>query len=201
MEDTPKQSAESSSLNLKAAKDKECLFCHQAFTASSLGRHYDNYIKFDKPKPPDDKHNEEAIVEIRKIRADITRRQPKGSLSRQGTSVSGGTPVDISKKASSSDAESPSVFQSPLSARGGGDRPQIGREFPFNTSWEATGVINDTATNGQDAGHGPRNRRPGLPFGWTNNKDKDQKTQDLEDRARAAELALRELISSFRAAK
>lgn len=213
MEEAPNQPAESSTVKPKppAPKDKVCQFCHQAFTSSSLGRHYDTYViskDNTKPKSPDEDHNEEAIEEMRKLRMHITRRNPKGSVSRRGTSASVGTPVDISKKASPStcNAESPSVFQSPVSVKGSGDRPSTwsGREFPSSTPWQVTGVMND-----KDARHGPKNRRPGLPSDWTtenrqpdvDSKDKDQKIQDAEDRARAAELALRELIGSFRAAK
>jgi hypothetical protein len=58
----------------KARKDKECPFCHQIFTSSSLGRHLDLYIKPSNPKPPDGIHK---VDEIRKIRGAITRRQVK----------------------------------------------------------------------------------------------------------------------------
>lgn len=198
MAEPPSRSAKLT--RLKAIKDKKCEFCHTSFTSSSLGRHHDQWIKDKNPKAPDEQHNAEAIAKIREKRGSVTRRQPKGSLSRQGTSVS-----VLSKKSSGSDAESPSLLQSPVSARGGSDRATMGREYPFNTSWEATGVINGASMDDRDAGHSPRNRRPTLPPGWraaTSDVDnKDQKTQDLEDRARATELALRELIGSFRTAK
>lgn len=57
----------------KAAKDKECPYCRQAFTSSSLGRHLDLYIKPRNPKKPDGIHD---VEEIRRTRGGVTRRQP-----------------------------------------------------------------------------------------------------------------------------
>ncbi|KAF5016070.1 hypothetical protein F66182_12366, partial [Fusarium sp. NRRL 66182] len=48
------------------AKDKECQYCHQAFTSSSLGRHLDQYLF---KKKPDGIHD---VEEIRRIRSSIT---------------------------------------------------------------------------------------------------------------------------------
>src|SRR5690242_6293755 len=82
---TPRSTAADAPL-LKAAKDKTCPFCGQAFTSSSLGRHLDLYIRPKNPKAPDGIH---AVDEIRKLRGGITRRQAKGSISKRKQSSSG----------------------------------------------------------------------------------------------------------------
>jgi hypothetical protein len=35
---------------LSAPKDRQCIFCSQWFTSSSLGRHYDQFVKPNNPK-------------------------------------------------------------------------------------------------------------------------------------------------------
>lgn len=82
----------------KAPKDKECPFCHQPFTSSSLGRHLDLYIKPKNPKPPDGVHN---VQKIRELRGKITRRQPRNSLKKQD---SDGTPERRSSLEATRDA-------------------------------------------------------------------------------------------------
>ncbi|KAF1807967.1 hypothetical protein P152DRAFT_406391, partial [Eremomyces bilateralis CBS 781.70] len=62
-----------------APKDKQCPYCYQLFTSSSLGRHLDLYIKPKNAKPPDGKHD---VEEIKRIRGHITRRQPKSGPKR-----------------------------------------------------------------------------------------------------------------------
>ena len=81
-------------------------------------------------------------------------------------------------------------------------------KYPFTPTWEATGVINDIPTPNPD---GERTqggaRRPAAQRSVS--KQVAQKAQfdvkhnlaDTLDTARAAELALRELLSSWRAAK
>lgn len=76
-----RDSSSSDEAALRSAKDRECPFCHQAFTSSSLGRHLDLFIRPNNPKPPDGVH---LVDEIRRIRGRITRRQPKG-LKKNGT--------------------------------------------------------------------------------------------------------------------
>ncbi|KAG9577909.1 hypothetical protein KCV04_g23778, partial [Aureobasidium melanogenum] len=61
----------------KAPKDRNCPFCNQAFTSSSLGRHLDLYIKPKNPKPADGIHD---VEKIKVMRGGITRRQPRNSL-------------------------------------------------------------------------------------------------------------------------
>ncbi|KAI2617789.1 hypothetical protein GGR54DRAFT_197041 [Hypoxylon sp. NC1633] len=199
-------------LKASAAKDRNCPYCGQAFTSSSLGRHLDLYIKEKNPKAPDGIHDVEAI---RKMRGGITRRQPRGSLARRDPSTPG-TPTASSKRSPPPDSATV--------------RPAIPKEgqyvvdhklpkFPFHPTWEATGVINDIpARNGDlsglpddNAGSGTGTgqdspRRPGMqrvPSRTVQKSQLDarQKVADAMDTARAAELALKELLSSWRAAK
>jgi hypothetical protein len=218
------QSTESSTP--KTTKDKKCPFCLQAFTSSSLGRHLDLYIKEKNPKPPDGLHD---VDQIRKLRGNITRRQPKGSVPRRDTSMSVGTPTAMSKRSPVPDDAESSATRSPMpqpesaqviqatQAAQGGDITK--REYPFNTPWEATGVINDISARDSDGGVakegegavGASTPTPSVhsvpPQRIVNRNmmkqqlEARQQVQDALDRARAAELALREMISSWRAAK
>ncbi|KAK6956524.1 hypothetical protein Daesc_001802 [Daldinia eschscholtzii] len=188
-----------------AAKDRNCPYCGQAFTSSSLGRHLDLYIKEKNPKAPDGIHDVEAI---RKMRGSITRRQPRGSLARRDTSTPG-TPTASSRKSPAPDSIA-KTNAIPKEGQFVVDN-QMPR-YPFQPTWEATGVINDIpARNGElksnpDDGSGQDSRR--LPMQRAPSRtvqksqlDARQKLSDAMDTARAAELALRELLSSWRAAK
>ena len=215
MDETPDRPAEESTT--KAVKDKNCPYCHQAFTSSSLGRHLDLYIRDKNPKAPDGVHDVDAI---RKTRQNITRRQPKGALARRATSASAGTPASVSRRSPGSvDAES-CAARSPLSQRdnsqsGAGAVAGAPSKYPFNKlRWEATGVINNIAAreggadreaegdDGPSRGSrsGPSQRSVGRQT-LKRQLDARQQVQDAEDRARASELALRELLGSLRAAK
>ncbi|KAI1451546.1 hypothetical protein F4805DRAFT_93524 [Annulohypoxylon moriforme] len=189
-----------------APKDRNCPYCGQAFTSSSLGRHLDLYIKEKNPKAPDGIHDVDAI---RKMRGSITRRQPRGSLARRDTSTPG-TPTTSRK--------------SPAFDIGTGTKmPSIPKEgqfvvdnqlpkYPFQATWEATGVINDIParngelknspddSNGQDSRRFPMQRAPSRTV-QKSQLDARQRLADAMDTARAAELALREMLSSLRAAK
>lgn len=192
----------------KAPKDKSCPYCHQAFTSSSLGRHLDLYIKERNPKAPDGVHD---IEEIRRVRGGVTRRQPKGP-SRRNTSASIGTPAATSRKSPVSEDGS-SMVKSPLSMRDGAQLlpESAGRKFPFNTPWEATGVINDIPTkDGETArrteggvaeGSRPASQRAASRQMHKQQVDARHRIRDALDTSRAAELLVRELIGSFRAAK
>ncbi len=145
MEDIPDHAVDQASNTPKASKDKKCPYCGQPFTSSSLGRHLDLYIKEKNPKPPDGIHDVEAI---RKLRGNITRRQP-GDRLRRDTSTPARTPTASRRSPASEDAES-SIVKSPVTIA---LAEPIGRQYPFNTPWEATGVINDLSTKpASDAG-------------------------------------------------
>lgn len=142
---------------VKAAKDRKCPFCAQAFTSSSLGRHLDLYIKPKNPKPPDGVHD---VVEIRKLRGGITRRQPRTSVRGTGGSVSNNDPQESVKSHSNSATPSAAARRpartdygrvvaeaddspaaSPRSPEGG-SASRAGTTFN-SANWQATGVINN----------------------------------------------------------
>ncbi|KAI1411043.1 hypothetical protein F5Y13DRAFT_66053 [Hypoxylon sp. FL1857] len=187
-----------------AAKDRNCPYCGQAFTSSSLGRHLDLYIKEKNPKAPDGIHDVEAI---RKMRGSITRRQPRGSLARRDTSTPG-TPTASSKK-----SPAPELAARPPAIPKEGHYVVDHMPKFFQPTWEATGVMNDIParngelknspedSNGQDSRRLPMQRAPSRTAIHKSQLDARQKLAEAMDTARAAELALRELLSSWRAAK
>lgn len=215
-----------------APKDRNCPYCGQAFTSSSLGRHLDLYIKEKNPKAPDGIHDVDAI---RKLRGSITRRQPRGSLTRRDGSTPG-TPTASSSTSARKSPQAERIAKSHI--QGQGPSPAIPKDgqfivdhqkssYPFHQpTWVATGVINDIPphnggtnlnVNGDFRGSwdeytsqeaaNAAGARPGLqrvPSSRVAQKvqlDARQKLADTMDTARAAELALREILSSWRAAK
>ncbi|KAH7021042.1 uncharacterized protein B0I36DRAFT_28221 [Microdochium trichocladiopsis] len=210
-----------------AVKDKNCPYCGQAFTSSSLGRHLDLYVKEKNPKPPDGIHDVEAI---RKMRSGITRRQPRGSLARRESSnhVVSTPPSSVKKPSPSRESHSGSVAPDTLPTAAAGSDAQLvvdnqAFKYPFQPTWEATGVIldipapttgpektaqvDDAASQGSAASR-RINQQSQNQFRNSSGRAA-QKAQlearhrlaDAMDTARAAELALRELLSSLRAAK
>ncbi|EJT68697.1 hypothetical protein GGTG_13736 [Gaeumannomyces tritici R3-111a-1] len=183
----------------KAPKDKNCPYCGQAFTSSSLGRHLDLYIKERNPKPPDGLHD---VDEIRKMRGSITRRHPRASLGRRETLTPVGTPTTASRRSPLSDAEgstprSPAV---PKSATVGG--------HGFGGRWDGgVGSAAGDTPGGRSVDQAPDSARRPVPTRAVSRHmvksqfDMKQKIQDALDTSRAAELALRELVSSWKAAK
>jgi hypothetical protein len=192
-----------------AQKDKQCPFCHQSFTSSSLGRHLDLFIKEKNPKPSDGVH---LVDEIRKLRGGITRRQPRNSSSRREDSTPVGTPGP------------PRRSPPPESEASGNISPRLSRYpsdlAPYNekTKWlinkgsfESTGVMNnipaqrngDSSRNweAEERRAESRNRSVSKQMLAKSTFEQKQKIVDAQDRARAAELALRELLGGIRAAK
>ncbi|KAM5346599.1 hypothetical protein ACJ41O_009604 [Fusarium nematophilum] len=207
MADSTPQTADSSTPKAGAPKDKNCPYCGQAFTSSSLGRHLDLYIKEKNPKPPDGIHDVDAI---RKLRGGITRRQPRGSLGgRRDTSTPVGTPkVPVKKDTPLPENDG---FRSPAISKDGQLVVDTTMKYSgaFQPTWEATGVMNDLPKRGSwegDATPEPT-KRPAMQRTVSKQAiqkaqfDVKQKLSDAMDTARAAELALRELLSSWRAAK
>jgi hypothetical protein len=206
MADMASQTPEPTPVKLSAPKDKSCPYCLQSFTSSSLGRHLDLYIKEKNPKPPDGVHDVEAI---RKLRGGITRRQPRCSVGGRQSSTPTGTPRPVAKREPSSQ-ENESIAAASIPKDGTYAVDSTLSKFPFLPSWEATGVMNEIPPRGSwDAAAGQQDpvRRPGMQR--TVSKQAAQKAQfdvkqklvDAMDTARAAELALRELLGSWRAAK
>ena len=108
MAETSAQAANTSTP--KAVKDRNCPFCQQAFTSSSLGRHLDIYIKPKNPKPSDGIH---IVEEIRKIRGSVTRRQARGTPRRRSTAPTAATPAAASQGSRASEDAESSVARSP----------------------------------------------------------------------------------------
>lgn len=184
-----------------AAKDKKCPYCDQLFTSSSLGRHLDLFIRDRNPKSSDGVHD---VEEIRQTRGNVTRRQPRHSLGGARDSITPtGTPRLGSRKPSLATLSRQSSSSSlPKEGRYAVDST-IGK-YPFPAPrWESTGVMNDIGEQAAESG----NKRPGMSRTVSRQAaqkaqlDSKNKLADAMDTARAAELALRELLSSWRAAK
>ncbi|KAF7536835.1 hypothetical protein G7054_g4242 [Neopestalotiopsis clavispora] len=189
-----------------APKDRNCPYCGQAFTSSSLGRHLDLYIKEKNPKPADGVHDVDAI---RKMRSGITRRQPRGSLAARRDASTPGTPTGSTAARRSPDARNQSSV--PKDGQFMVDQSPV---YPWQQpTWEATGVINDIPSKNGDSSGGwdestESNRQSGAQQQRNSSRmlqkqqlDARQKLTDAMDTARAAELALREILGSWRAAK
>ena len=166
----------------KLAKDRNCPFCGQAFTSSSLGRHLDLYIKPKAPKAPDGVHD---VEEIRKMRGNITRRQSRVASIKRDSSVPAG----------------------PASARYSFDErtastPDSSRRVGWSVNkpgWEATGVMNDLPPRiePRPADRRESSRRDQLKV----DLDQRQNLADELDTGRAAQLALKEILDTVRNAE
>jgi hypothetical protein len=179
-----------------APKDKVCQFCGVAFTSSSLGRHLDQFIKDKKPKAPDDVHD---VDEIRRLRGNITRRQPRNSLRSGGeASTPVATPTAVSSFKEPRSSRDHSSLRSPSSSRDTSSANHLG--IPDR---ESTAAPNEANRSNEVNGDG---KRPGQQRSASRQAQKAQfdtrtKLAEAMDTAKAAELALRELVGSFRAAK
>ena len=181
----------SSTSKTPAAKDKECPFCHQAFTSSSLGRHLDLYIRDKNPKAPDGIHD---VEEIRALRGNITRRKVRNSSRREESTPSS------SKATPLRDQRSPLLAENHTNGQHVDGEPF--KTFVNKVNWQATGVINDLPPT-------PRND----PTIWTIGTKNTAKAQIKEesapvydsikniDRGQAAELALKEVLETVKAAR
>ncbi|KAJ2898016.1 hypothetical protein MKZ38_004234 [Zalerion maritima] len=195
-----------------AIKDRPCKFCGTPYTSSSLGRHYDQWIKPKNPKAPDGIHD---VEEIRKLRGNITRRQPRNSLGRRRTSASINSPIGTPMPANATpDAENASEIAT--------GRTRLPGYDPFQVGWQSTGVMNLPPSNDGDSepslnaahtsqlnqtpsaapGHGGLGRRNFSKMDAMKVQyDMRQKLKDATDRSRAAELALREILLSLKSAR
>ena len=188
---TPGSNAESGTpAKPSASKDRTCPYCHTQFTSSSLGRHLDLYIKEKNPKPPDGIHD---IEQIRRSRGNITRRQARTSSAKRETSQTSST-----KPTTSTDHRSPSVVRRYTNGDHVESRPATIRLN--HPSWEATGVINDIPAATRDGRYDAR-RDHARRLATKNEIAQKKKTAEERDRGRAAELALREVLDSIKAAK
>jgi hypothetical protein len=192
---TPRSNAELGAMSrTPATKDRSCPFCHVVFTSSSLGRHLDLYIKEKNPKPPDDLHD---VEEIRRLREGVTRRQPRtSSVKREGSTHSSSKPTLMQEHRSPS---VPTFYQNGRRTNGVPAKSPLDRG-----NWEAAGVVNadPLRLNGSGPVSTFANRRNNIRSSSLK-EDFVRKQDALEerDRGRAAELALREVLESVRAAK
>lgn len=162
-----------------ASKNKQCPFCGDNFTSSSLGRHLDLYIKEKNPKAADGIHD---VDKIRQIRSNITRRQPRRSTQKTDVSTPG-----------SNTALPPGSSASQYGFIIGTD--EHNRLMINRPTWEATGVITNIPTTGLRIDSATRKQ--------LSRSDTAIRKRMLEDRTRlrAAELALQEVLDSVNAAR
>ncbi|KAF2494880.1 hypothetical protein BU16DRAFT_562510 [Lophium mytilinum] len=191
---TPRSASESNTTanpKLAAPKDKNCPFCHQAFTSSSLGRHLDLYIKPKNPKAPDGVHN---VDEIRKLRGGITRRQARTSSVKQETSA----PASATRPSFTGDespvmVHSPGVDDDPL-------QPSRVRTTLNELHWHATGVINNLPPRPSPAPVPEARRDISRHVSKKVEMEQRHKASDEWETGKAAELALKEVLGSFKEA-
>ena len=183
---TPREKPETETPQLKAAKDKNCPFCGQAFTSSSLGRHLDLYVRQKNPKPPDGVH---IVEEIKKIRGGITRRQVKSGSRKE----SNGTPMGSKQQSVIGDG-SPVIVQSPTE-----DEDSIISAKPrqrFNDiAWQPNGPSRALGVKT------PEVRRDVSRQMQKADLEQRHKLSEDAETAKATEMALRELLKSVREAK
>lgn len=183
---------------LKAAKDKNCPFCGQAFTSSSLGRHLDLYIRPKNPKTADGIH---LVDEIKKLRGGITRRQAKGSVSLPRKDESR-TSTPVNKKQSVLSEDSSTLVQSPEED----DDEEVEVELHVgktrtqskDVSWSNNGKPHASRALGTKT---PDMRRDMSRQMQKADLDQRCKTSDEVEIASATEMALRELLKSVREAR
>lgn len=177
-----------------AAKDKECQYCHQHFTSSSLGRHLDQFIS---KKKPDGIHD---VDEIRRLRGGITRRTARGSRKDKDSNQRGDT---VSSQASPGPGTHVDIIPSNISDLNrlppGGLHTRLNR-----LNWQATGVITDPTTlDSPVAALPPTPALVSSPSGTKRSFStyaQDANPSSNGETTRALELALREVLDSLRAA-
>ncbi|KAF2716824.1 hypothetical protein K431DRAFT_289054 [Polychaeton citri CBS 116435] len=200
----------------KALKDRNCPFCGQAFTSSSLGRHLDLYVKPKNPKPADGIHD---VDEIRKLRGGITRRQPRTSTKGASQAAKDKPRTwDAAQRHNQEDQHPPSkpesAAQSPQTTH---ERRDTMQTFINAPNWQATGVINNLPPRSGQAtpqvqpaqiGEGPSDNsgrsiyRPSYQVADPrSSSDSIWKLQEAAEQGNAAELALREVLGSLEAAR
>jgi hypothetical protein len=212
--DNDSQHPDNNNKNL-AQKDKECQYCHQKFTSSSLGRHLDQFIS---KKKPDGIHN---VDEIRRLRGGITRRTARNSKKHTLNDHPVGSGNANTGTASSNASPAPAQFQEVppdhLNSHAGGIVGSFNR-----LNWHSTGVITDptsinpTPTAGLTPGTGnavapaaissatsPSKKRSFSAYAADlrpSTTSSSTSPTALADTARALELSLREVLDTLRAA-
>lgn len=193
---TPRSYAEPGSNTSKtpASKNRSCPFCHASFTSSSLGRHLDLYIKEKNPKPPDDVHD---VEEIRRLRGGVTRRQPRtSSVKGEDSTHSSSKPTSMREQRSPS---APVFFNGTGHANGASGKSSLDR-----AKWEAAGLVNDLPPrldSGEPLPLLARRRSNMRNASLKEDLVRKQEALEERDRGQAAELALKEVLESVKAAK
>ncbi|EQL31170.1 hypothetical protein, variant [Blastomyces dermatitidis ATCC 26199] len=162
-----------------ALKDKQCQYCHQPFTSSSLGRHLDQYLF---KKKPDGVHD---VEEIRRLRSSITRRTARNSSAkRESPDVAS---PSTTPKASGTESKSES------GPRLNGKPGRTGFQVLLNQpTWHSTGVINDIPNTSQAS----QLRVPATGIDYSARPS----DKNGPETTRALELALREVLDNVKAA-
>lgn len=164
------------------SKDRQCRYCGQAFTSSSLGRHLDQYLS---KKKPDGVHD---VEEIKRIRGGITRRQARSSSAKQLEDVN----------ADDNQAQRTRHSDSPITVPWKEDTnvKVIQLNMP---NWETTGVINGLPGTGTSASTSPL---PSISLKRAATAVESPLRSDGTDKdtIRALELALREVLGTVEAA-
>ena len=187
--------AQQSSAKAAAAKDKECPYCHQHFTSSSLGRHLDQFLS---KKKPDGIHD---VDEIRRLRGGITRRTARSS--RKDKSNDNDDASQASPGPSFGPGPQPGTLIS--SAIELNRVPPGGMQMRLNRlNWQATGVITDPTTLDSPATAAPPtpavvSSPSALKRSFSVYAQDLNQTSNAEN-TRALELSLREVLDSLRAA-
>ncbi|KAF2124096.1 hypothetical protein P153DRAFT_371405 [Dothidotthia symphoricarpi CBS 119687] len=184
---------------LKAAKDKSCPFCGQAFTSSSLGRHLDLYLRPKNPKAPDGIH---IVDEIRKIRGGITRRQAKGSVSLPKKEDGGErTPAGPRPSEASSTAAPSPGDEGEAEGEGGDEGGDEGQLDVGRTRGQFRNVSWGAQSSRAVAARTPEVRRQAARHTQRRAELEQRHKASVDgDTARATEMALRELLKSVREA-
>lgn len=192
----------------KATKDKSCPFCHTPYTASSLGRHLDTFIRPKNPKPNDGIHD---VDKIREMRLSITRRQmhqkinsKRASSASQTRNVSGGSAKRLSSADGDEDMDDEDGPMSPRTTapvqRLNGSDPGDSARWTINElSWHDTGVITNIPPRPTSAV--PQQRRSvSKQQKLKSNFDTRKNISEELDTARAADLALKEVLGRLKEA-
>jgi hypothetical protein len=187
--------AQQAAAKAATVKDKECQYCHQHFTSSSLGRHLDQFIS---KKKPDGIHD---VDEIRRLRGGITRRTARSSRKDKNNEH------DDLRSSQGSPGLGPGPQPGTLvsSAIELNRIPPGGMHVRLNRlNWQATGVITDPATLDSPVIAAPPtpaivSSPSGLKRSFSTYAQDLNPTNNAET-TRALELALREVLDSLRAA-
>ncbi|KAK2743323.1 hypothetical protein FQN55_007520 [Onygenales sp. PD_40] len=168
-------------------KDKQCQYCHQPFTSSSLGRHLDQYLF---KKKPDGVHD---VEEIRRLRSGITRRTARNSSTGRRESPDPSSSMTPNSAVKQTAAASSSIEQHGQLQLNGKPAKSGGYQVLLNQpTWHATGVMNDIP----NTSHVSQLRVPAVSI------DYGMRPSDKSgpETTRALELALREVLDNVKAA-